>query len=243
MWATAFSCFTNVVSSRVHCNECVTPDSEEAGHSLCVFVSTCSHGSLRICPSAEEVLSELVSSFYLTPISVWNYPQGVQEEAACWGYGPISGLPWGEYLSRLDLRFSRRITLGAWLWSCCEWGMAWASTSKVILGCIAFAIWWLFAVFPAVPFLPIGRTAGSILGATLMVVFRVITPNHAFAAVDQSSCVEFFNIYSQLSLKTYYQLTQVYKTHAFYKIFFQKWTTFLQMALKIFVVNLPKLFL
>lgn len=62
--------------------------------------------------------------------------------------------------------------------------MAWASTSKVILGCIAFAIWWLFAVFPAVPFLPIGRTAGSILGATLMVVFRVITPNHAFAAVD-----------------------------------------------------------
>jgi Na+/H+ antiporter NhaD/arsenite permease-like protein len=39
-------------------------------------------------------------------------------------------------------------------------------------------------VFPEVPFLPIGRTAGSILGATLMVVFQVISPNAAFDAVD-----------------------------------------------------------
>lgn len=33
-------------------------------------------------------------------------------------------------------------------------------------------------VFPAVPFLPIGRTAGSLLGAMLMVVFQVMTPDH-----------------------------------------------------------------
>lgn len=61
---------------------------------------------------------------------------------------------------------------------------AWASLPKVILGCLAFLVWWVLAVFPAVPFLPIGRTAGSILGATLMVVFQVISPDHAFAAVD-----------------------------------------------------------
>ncbi|OIT06184.1 PREDICTED: putative transporter arsB [Nicotiana attenuata] len=62
--------------------------------------------------------------------------------------------------------------------------MAMASTEKVILGSIAFAIFWVLAVFPAVPFLPIGRTAGSLLGAMLMVVFRVLTPDEAYAAID-----------------------------------------------------------
>eukprot|EP01018_Ginkgo_biloba_P001400 Gb_28705 [translate_table: standard] len=64
--------------------------------------------------------------------------------------------------------------------------MALASTSKVVLGCIAFVIFWILAVFPAVPFLPIGRTAGSLLGAMLMVVFRVISPDEAYDAVDLS---------------------------------------------------------
>ncbi|GMY07245.1 silicon efflux transporter LSI2-like [Fagus crenata] len=62
--------------------------------------------------------------------------------------------------------------------------MALASTVKVVLGSIAFAIFWVLAVFPAVPFLPIGRTAGSLLGAMLMVVFQVLTPNQAYAAID-----------------------------------------------------------
>ena len=62
--------------------------------------------------------------------------------------------------------------------------MAWASTEKVVLGCIAFGVWWILAVFPAVPCLPIGRTAGSLLGAALMVVFQIISPTAAFAAVD-----------------------------------------------------------
>lgn len=62
--------------------------------------------------------------------------------------------------------------------------MAMASTVKVVLGSIAFAIFWVMAVFPAVPFLPIGRTAGSLLGAMLMVIFRVITPDQAYAAID-----------------------------------------------------------
>lgn len=39
-------------------------------------------------------------------------------------------------------------------------------------------------MFPAVPFLPIGRTAGSLLGAMLMVIFRVISPDQAYEAVD-----------------------------------------------------------
>ncbi|XP_010275633.1 PREDICTED: putative transporter arsB [Nelumbo nucifera] len=62
--------------------------------------------------------------------------------------------------------------------------MAMAPTVKVVLGSIAFAIFWVLAVFPAVPCLPIGRTAGSLLGAMLMVVFRVLTPNQAYAAID-----------------------------------------------------------
>ncbi|CAN6564902.1 unnamed protein product [Malus baccata var. baccata] len=48
--------------------------------------------------------------------------------------------------------------------------MAMASPVKVVLGSIAFAVFWVLAVFPAVPFLPIGRTTGSLLGATLMVL-------------------------------------------------------------------------
>ncbi|KAF5948632.1 hypothetical protein HYC85_014589 [Camellia sinensis] len=62
--------------------------------------------------------------------------------------------------------------------------MAMASTMKLVLGSIAFAIFWVLAVFPAVPLLPIGRTAGSLLGAMLMVIFQVITPEQAYAAID-----------------------------------------------------------
>ncbi|XP_034898962.1 silicon efflux transporter LSI3-like isoform X2 [Populus alba] len=62
--------------------------------------------------------------------------------------------------------------------------MALGSFKKVVLGSVAFAIFWILAVFPAVPFLPIGRTAGSILGATLMVIFEVITPKQAYDAIN-----------------------------------------------------------
>ncbi|XP_051138508.1 silicon efflux transporter LSI3 [Andrographis paniculata] len=62
--------------------------------------------------------------------------------------------------------------------------MAMASTEKLVLGSVAFAIFWVLAVFPAVPFMPIGRTAGSLLGAMLMVVFQVITPDQAYDAID-----------------------------------------------------------
>ncbi|GLT35921.1 hypothetical protein SLA2020_103340 [Shorea laevis] len=62
--------------------------------------------------------------------------------------------------------------------------MVMASVSKVVLGSIAFGIFWVMAVFPSVPFLPIGRTAGSLLGAMLMVLFGVTTPDQAYAAID-----------------------------------------------------------
>ncbi|BFG25108.1 hypothetical protein CerSpe_113820 [Prunus speciosa] len=62
--------------------------------------------------------------------------------------------------------------------------MAMASSVKVVLRSIAFAVFWVLAVFPAIPFLPIGRTAGSLLGAMLMVIFRVLTPDQAYAAID-----------------------------------------------------------
>ena len=64
--------------------------------------------------------------------------------------------------------------------------MAMASYVKVILGSIAFAIFWVLAVFPAVPFLPIGRTAGSLLGGMLMVIFQFLTADHAYEAIDLS---------------------------------------------------------
>ncbi|KAI8005698.1 Silicon efflux transporter LSI2 [Camellia lanceoleosa] len=58
--------------------------------------------------------------------------------------------------------------------------MVMASTVKVVLGSIAFAIFWVLAVFPAVLLLAIGRTVGSLLGAMLMVIFQVITPEQAY---------------------------------------------------------------
>ncbi|CAJ2666469.1 unnamed protein product [Trifolium pratense] len=62
--------------------------------------------------------------------------------------------------------------------------MALSPIPKVVLGSLAFSIFWILAIFPAVPFLPIGRTAGSLLGAMLMVIFRVISPDEAYAAID-----------------------------------------------------------
>ncbi|KAL8217921.1 hypothetical protein R6Q57_021294 [Mikania cordata] len=62
--------------------------------------------------------------------------------------------------------------------------MAMAPTVKVVLGSIAFAVFWVLAVFPAVPFMPIGRTAGSLLGGMLMVLFQVLTPDQAYESID-----------------------------------------------------------
>ncbi|XP_020593030.1 putative transporter arsB [Phalaenopsis equestris] len=62
--------------------------------------------------------------------------------------------------------------------------MAVAGIGKVALGSIAFGVFWIMAVFPAVPFLPIGRTAGSLLGALLMIIFQVLTPSQAYGAID-----------------------------------------------------------
>ncbi|KAL5218305.1 hypothetical protein ABZP36_018989 [Zizania latifolia] len=59
-----------------------------------------------------------------------------------------------------------------------------ASASKVALGSVAFAVFWMMAVFPSVPFLPIGRTAGSLLSAVLMIIFHVISPDDAYASID-----------------------------------------------------------
>ncbi|XP_021617183.1 silicon efflux transporter LSI2 isoform X2 [Manihot esculenta] len=62
--------------------------------------------------------------------------------------------------------------------------MAIASAVKVVPGSIAFAVFWILALFPSIPFLPVGRTAGSLLGAMLMVIFQVMTPDQAYAAID-----------------------------------------------------------
>ncbi|KAJ3689118.1 hypothetical protein LUZ61_018282 [Rhynchospora tenuis] len=62
--------------------------------------------------------------------------------------------------------------------------LAMEPTTKVVLGSIAFGIFWVLAVFPAVPFLPIGRTAGSLLGAMLMVLLRVLSADEAYASIN-----------------------------------------------------------
>lgn len=62
--------------------------------------------------------------------------------------------------------------------------MGMAPFVKVVLGTFGFLIFWVLAVFPSVPFLPIGRTAGSLLGALLMVIFQVLTPDDAYDAID-----------------------------------------------------------
>ncbi|WVZ57543.1 hypothetical protein U9M48_007915 [Paspalum notatum var. saurae] len=59
-----------------------------------------------------------------------------------------------------------------------------APLPKVALGSLAFGVFWLLAVFPSVPFLPIGRTAGALLGAVLMIVFHVIGADDAYASID-----------------------------------------------------------
>ncbi|CAL4940481.1 unnamed protein product [Urochloa decumbens] len=59
-----------------------------------------------------------------------------------------------------------------------------APLPKVILGSLAFGVFWMLAVFPSVPFLPIGRTAGALLGGVLMIVFHVISPDDAYASID-----------------------------------------------------------
>lgn len=59
-----------------------------------------------------------------------------------------------------------------------------ASSVDVVLGSVAFAIFWILAVSPSIPFMPIGRTAGSLLGAMLMVLFQVMTPDQAYAAIN-----------------------------------------------------------
>lgn len=42
----------------------------------------------------------------------------------------------------------------------------------------------MLAGFPSVPFMPMGHTAGSVMGAMLMVLFCVISPEDKYAAID-----------------------------------------------------------
>ncbi|MCO5572705.1 hypothetical protein L7F22_026464 [Adiantum nelumboides] len=59
-----------------------------------------------------------------------------------------------------------------------------ASTRTVVLGSFAFLVFWVTATFPRFIGLPIGRTAGAIVGATLMVVFQVNSPDEAYASIN-----------------------------------------------------------
>ena len=60
------------------------------------------------------------------------------------------------------------------------------SATKIILGCVSFVVFLAMTVLPSVPFLPVGRTTGTLLSAAMMVIFKVLTPDEAFAAIDLS---------------------------------------------------------
>ena len=60
------------------------------------------------------------------------------------------------------------------------------STAKVVLGCVSFLVFLAMAVLPSVPSLPVGRTTGTLLSAAMMVIFKVLSPDEAFAAIDLS---------------------------------------------------------
>jgi hypothetical protein len=59
-----------------------------------------------------------------------------------------------------------------------------ADTGTVVAGCIAFSVTWILVAFERVPCLPIGRTAGALLGAALMVATGVLT-NHEVHVFQQ----------------------------------------------------------
>ncbi|KAL9264804.1 Silicon efflux transporter LSI2-like protein [Drosera capensis] len=61
-----------------------------------------------------------------------------------------------------------------------------ASAVLMVLGSLAFLVFWLSAVFPSCPFLPIGRTAGALLSALLMIACQVITTDEAFDSINLS---------------------------------------------------------
>eukprot|EP00250_Pteridium_aquilinum_P009624 c18807_g1_i3 orf=184-1881(+) len=59
-----------------------------------------------------------------------------------------------------------------------------ATPRTVVLGSLAFWVFWVTATFPKFHGLPVGRTAGAIVGATLMIVFQVDSPDQAYASVN-----------------------------------------------------------
>eukprot|EP00250_Pteridium_aquilinum_P009623 c18807_g1_i1 orf=184-1881(+) len=59
-----------------------------------------------------------------------------------------------------------------------------ATPRTVVLGSLAFLVFWVTATFPKFHGLPVGRTAGSLIGATLMVVFQVDSPDEAYDSIN-----------------------------------------------------------
>ncbi|KAH7420684.1 hypothetical protein KP509_13G016900 [Ceratopteris richardii] len=62
--------------------------------------------------------------------------------------------------------------------------MVLADTRTVILGSFAFVVFWVTATFPKFHALPIGRTAGALASAVLVVICQVDSPDQAYASVN-----------------------------------------------------------
>ncbi|KAH7420688.1 hypothetical protein KP509_13G017300 [Ceratopteris richardii] len=59
-----------------------------------------------------------------------------------------------------------------------------ADINTVILGSFAFFVFWVTATFPKFQALPIGRTAGALVSAALVVVCQVESPDQAYTSIN-----------------------------------------------------------
>ena len=69
--------------------------------------------------------------------------------------------------------------------------MAMNPSVKIILGLFAFSIFRVLAVFPAVPVMPIGCSAVSLLGGVLYGHFLDYDPTQVYASIDNTYMVAF----------------------------------------------------
>ena len=53
--------------------------------------------------------------------------------------------------------------------------------AQVVLGCLVFALVWVLIAFERVPFFPVGRTGGALVGASLMVACGVLSSQQVCA--------------------------------------------------------------
>lgn len=81
-----------------------------------------------------------------------------------------------------------------------------ADTYIVVAGCLVFCITWILIAFGRVPCLPIGRAAGALLGAALMVATGVLTSDEVCISGCRNRCPCIFSALSFMKEVAFYRL-------------------------------------